>query len=242
MRSGEDREQFEMRAVASLYGAVLNGEGQRASVWMRRALAAGIEPAMLVEEGLVAAVQEVARRYQRRTCFLPEVLRSARVVEQSLELMAPMIIEREGKEMPRAVVATVRGDRHGLGKRVLAFFLTGAGCVVTDLGVNCTPAVIVAAVQAQRAQLVGLSCSLVTSLPAVAKTMTALEDAGLRRQIGVLVGGGAVTAEFAARIGADGYAADAASAVAVAQEVLQRIPGRALWKEERREIEQELER
>lgn len=209
-----------MPDFSALREAVLQGDAPTSRRLTEEAIAAGAEPLTLLNDHLVPAMDEVGRRFESNEYFVPELLLAARAMKAALELLRPILAERGTEPEGRAVVGTVKGDLHDVGKNLVASLLEGGGFEVTDLGVNVPPEKFIAAVREKNARIVGLSALLTTTLPAMKLTIEAFRDAGLRGQVKILVGGAPVTARFAEEIGADGYGENAPAAVALARKCL----------------------
>lgn len=200
-----------------LYHAILDGDAKSAVQITRQALGEAIAPMTLIQGSMIPAMDEAGRRFQCQEYFVPELLLSARAMKGALELLRPLLVGSASEAAGRVVIGTVKGDLHDIGKNLVGSLLEGAGFAVTDLGVDVAPARFVAAVRQYKAQIVCLSALLTTTMPAMRSTLQALESAGLRKEIKVIVGGAPVTRQYADEIGADGYSADATGAVAVAR-------------------------
>lgn len=200
--------------------AVLEGDDARAVAITREALAAGIEPLRLVNGYMSPAMDEVGRRFETHEYFVPQLLLSARAMKAAMVLIRPLLAERGAQPVGKVVMGTVFGDRHDIGKNLVGALLEGGGFQVVDLGVNVAPAKFVEAVREQGAGVLGMSSLLTTTMHAMRETIEALGKAGLRDRVKVLVGGAAITPEFATLIGADGYGVNAVAAVAEARRVL----------------------
>ena len=207
-----------MKDLKPLYEAVLAGDAQKSRAITEEALADGAEPLELVSEYLAPAMDEVGRRFDQNEYFVPELLLSARAMKSAMELIQPLLTEQGIELLGRVVIATVKGDLHDIGKNLVAAVLEGGGFEVIDLGVNVEPQQIVDAVKEKGAQVVALSALLTTTMPAMRTTIEALEEAGVRDDVTVLVGGAPVTQRFADEIGADRYSDSAVGAVAIARE------------------------
>jgi 5-methyltetrahydrofolate--homocysteine methyltransferase len=160
----------------------------------------------------------VGRRFKANEIFVPEVLIAARAMKEAMGLLEPKLVEAGIKPKFTAIIGTVQGDLHDIGKNLVAMMWKGANFGVVDLGTNVTPDKFVAAAKEHGAQVVGLSALLTTTMPAMKTTVEALRDAGLDG-VKVIIGGAPITQEYADQIGADGYAADAASAVDIARDL-----------------------
>jgi 5-methyltetrahydrofolate--homocysteine methyltransferase len=206
-----------MPDIQGLYQAVLEGDDRAARAVTEQALAAGVAPLRLVNDCMVPAMAEVGRRFECSEYFLPELLLSARAMKAALEVLRPLLAAGGARPAGRVVLGTVQGDLHDIGKSIVAAMLEGAGYEVIDLGVDVAPEEFAAAVRQTKPDLVGLSALLPTTRGAMRTTLAALERAGLRRQVKVLVGGAAVSQRYAEEIGADGYCESAAGVVALAR-------------------------
>ena len=209
-----------MQDLQALSQAILTGDAGTARELTEKALAAGVDPLVLVNEHMIPAMAEVGRRYECNEYFVPELLLSARAMKASLELIRPLLVASGREPAARVAIGTVKGDLHDIGKNLVAAMLEGGGFEVIDLGVNVAPEQFVAAVKEKHAQIVAMSALLTTTMPAMKTTIEALEAAGVRRQVKVLVGGAPITQRFADEIGADGYSENAPGAVTLARRAL----------------------
>ena len=209
-----------MPDLKALDEAVLRGDWKLARSITEEALREKAEPLTLLNDHLVPAMNEVGRRYECHQFFVPELLLAARAMKASLELLRPLLAERGTEPVGRAVVGTVKGDLHDVGKNLVASLLEGGGFEVTDLGVNVPPEKFVEVGREKNAQIVGLSALLTTTMPSMKLTVEAFEAAGLRDKVKILIGGAPVTQRFADEIGADGYGENAPSAVTLARRSL----------------------
>jgi 5-methyltetrahydrofolate--homocysteine methyltransferase len=208
-----------MIELKPLHDAVLNGDAKTAKSVTEQALAAGTEPLHLVQEFMMPAMAEVGRRFECNDYFVPELLLSARAMKAALELIRPLLVASGAEPVGRVALGTVRGDLHDIGKNLVGAMLEGGGYEVIDLGVNVTPEQFVAAVKEKNANIVAMSALLTTTMPAMKTTIQALQQAGVRQQVKVLVGGAPISQKYAEEIGADGYSESAAGAVAAAKRV-----------------------
>jgi uroporphyrinogen decarboxylase len=206
--------------AADLGAAVLEGDAGRVRELTERALSSGVAPEQVLDAGLVPAMAEAGRRFEDQRFFLPELMLTARAMKGALELIKPLLAERDVPPVGRVVIGTVAGDLHDIGKNIVAAMLEGGGFVVHDLGIDVTPAAFAAAAREHNADIVGLSALLTTTMPVMREVVAELERAGLRERVKVLVGGAPLTESYAAEIGADAYADTAAGAVGVAQQLL----------------------
>jgi 5-methyltetrahydrofolate--homocysteine methyltransferase len=203
-----------------LSDAIRDGDAKMAVAAAREALEGGAAPIRIVSEGISPAMTEVGRLFEEGDCFVPELLMAARATKEVFELLRPLLSQTGVKPVARVVLGTVKGDMHDIGKNLVGALLEGGGFEVVDLGVDVPPARFVAAVAERKPELVGLSALLTTTMPGMKTTLEALQGAGLRESVKVMIGGAPVTESFAQSIGADGYADNAASAVDLARRLI----------------------
>jgi methylmalonyl-CoA mutase cobalamin-binding domain/chain len=203
-----------------LYDAVLNGDDKKAHAATITALAAGALPMDLIQETMVPAMDEVGRLFEAEEYFVPELLLAGRAMKNALALLKPLLAASGQKMATRVVIGTVAGDLHDIGKNIVASMLEGSGFEVIDLDVS--PAKFVAAVEQRQPHVVCMSALLTVTMPAMKKTMDALETAGLRTRVKVLIGGAPVTMQYAREIGADGYSENASGAVGLVKNLVAR--------------------
>lgn len=208
--------------LAAMAASVIEGEVDRAVELAQQALAQGLDPVTVIEEGYAQGIREVGEGFARGDYFLPHLAIGAEAMKQAIAVLEPELVRRqqERKTLGRVVIGTVAGDIHEIGKTLVGTMLAANGFAVTDLGVDVSPEQFVSAVRKDNAQVVGLSALLTTTMLAQRGVVEALEEAGLRGQVKVLVGGAPVTASWAQEIGADGYAEDAVGAVRKTRELL----------------------
>jgi 5-methyltetrahydrofolate--homocysteine methyltransferase len=203
--------------IEAIYNAVLDGNAPAAKAGVEKALAAGIAPDVILKEGLIGAMGEVGRLFEENEYFVPEMLVSARAMQNGLAVIKPYLAESGAKPTGKVIVGTVKGDLHDIGKNLVAMMLEGAGFEVIDMGTDVTPEKFVKGALEHKPQVVGMSALLTTTMPSMGTTVKALVEAGIRDQVKVMIGGAPVTDAFAKQIGADGYAPDASSAVRMAK-------------------------
>jgi corrinoid protein of di/trimethylamine methyltransferase len=210
-----------MERFERIYEAILKGDNKGAVEVAQEAVDGGENPQDLIDRGMIPAMAEVGRRFEDEVYFVPELLLSARAMKGALALLRPLLAEGGGgARMGSVVLGTVQGDLHDIGKNLVAAMLEGAGFEVLDLGADVSPEQFVNAVKEHAAGLVGLSALLTVTMPSMKGTIDALEEAGLRDQVKVLVGGAPLSQEYAEEIHADGYADNAAAAVRMAQQLV----------------------
>ena len=173
----------------------------------------------ILQQGLIAAMDVVGRKMEQEEMFIPEVLRAAKTMEAGLEVLKPHLAVGDMQVSGTVVIGTVKGDLHDIGKNLVAMLLSSAGFAVVDVGINVTPDTFVEKVKETGADFLGMSALLTTTMPQMRETLSALDAAGLRSKVRVLVGGAPVTQGWADEIGADGYASDAGAAIKVAKEL-----------------------
>jgi 5-methyltetrahydrofolate--homocysteine methyltransferase len=201
-----------MGQLEELRAAIVDGQNATALAKVNEALASGLPPEQILQEGLIAAMGETGALYQAGDIFVPEMLVAARAMSAALGVLKPHLVAEGIPSRAKVVIGTVQGDLHDIGKNLVAMFLEGNGFEVVDLGVDVSPERFVAEVN-NGASAVAISALLTTTMVNMSEVITALTDANLRDQVRVLIGGAPITTEFANEIGADGYARDASSAV-----------------------------
>ncbi|MFN8224135.1 MAG: corrinoid protein [Gaiellales bacterium] len=184
-------------------------------------LAGGLGPEALLFDALIPALEEVGARFERGDFFVPEMLISGRAMTAALDLLRPLLVDSGAEKIGTFLMGTVKGDVHDIGKNLVDIMLEGSGFDVIDLGVQVAPERFVEAIAEHRPDVVGFSAFLTTTMPMFKVNIEAIEKAGLRDEVIVMVGGAPVTQEYADAVRADGYAPDAASATRRAKELLQ---------------------
>ncbi len=207
-----------MPDLQELGEAIKRGDREKSVALTQESIDAKV-PAQDILDVMVGAMDVVGQRFQKNEIFVPEMLIAARAMKESMGLLEPILVEAGITPLAKAVIGTVEGDLHDIGKNLVAMMWKGANFEVIDLGTNVAPQRFVDAVRESQAQLVGLSALLTTTMPAIRSTVEALKGAGLD-VTKVVIGGAPVTQEYADEIGADGYAPDAASAVDVARNLI----------------------
>ncbi len=207
-----------MADLKVLSDSIIKGDQKTAVDVTKAALDEGMAPGTILAEGLIAGMNVIGVRFKANEVYIPEVLISARAMKMAMEILEPKLAEAGVKPLGTAMIGTVQGDLHDIGKNLVVMMLKGAGFKVTDIGVDVAPDAFVEKAKECGAQVVGLSALLTTTMPAMEKTIQALKDADLASK--TMIGGAPVTQAYADKIGADGYAADAASAVDTAKELL----------------------
>ena len=209
-----------MQLLDDIRTAVIDGQWEKSEKLTRQALDQNLPPSEILNGALIPAMDEVGVRFQSNDFFLPEVLIAAKAMNSAMELLKPLLTQTEAKPRGRIVIGTVQGDRHDIGKNLVAMMMEGAGFEVIDLGVDVSPRQFVKAVEEHHPDIVAMSALLTTTMLAMKETIQALEGAGLRESVKTMIGGAPVSLSFAEEIGADAHAPDSASAVAKMKEIL----------------------
>ena len=204
--------------LSELYDKTLVGNGPDVLTLTRQGLSDGLGPEALLYEALIPALEEVGARFERGDFFVPEMLIAGKAMAGALNILRPLLAETGAETIGKVVMGTVKGDVHDIGKNLVNIMFEGAGFEVIDLGVQVSPEKFVNAIVEHKPDIVGFSAFLTTTMPMFKANMNALQKAGLRDQVIVMVGGAPVTQEYADVVGADGYAADASTAVVKAKE------------------------
>jgi 5-methyltetrahydrofolate--homocysteine methyltransferase len=197
-----------------------DGEDQEVAALVQKALDQGMAAEEILADGLIAGMDEVGKDFKAGDLFVPEVLIAARAMHAGMSVLRPLLAESDTPSAGKYLIGTVKGDLHDIGKNLVKMMLEGAGFETVDLGTDAEPQTFVEAVREHRPQVVGMSALLTTTMVQMKATIEALEEAGLRDSVRIMVGGAPVTSAFAEEIGADAYAPDAATAVDVARELM----------------------
>jgi len=197
-----------------------NGDDGSVAGLVQQALDQGLSPAEVLNGGLIAGMDEVGKDFKAGDLFVPEVLIAARAMHAGMGVLRPLLAEADVPSAGKYVIGTMKGDLHDIGKNLVKMMLEGAGFETVDVGTDVGPETFVAAVREHQPQIVGFSALLTTTMPGMKATIEALQEAGLRDTVKIMVGGAPVTAAFAEKIGADAYAPDAASAVETARKLV----------------------
>ena len=207
-----------MADLKALADAVIKGDQATAVELTKTAVQEKLRPESILNEGLIAAMDVVGKRFSKNEIYIPEMLIAARAMKSAIEILKPELIKAGVEPIAKFLVGTVQGDLHDIGKNLVAMMLKGAGFEVIDLGVDVSAEKFVEQAKAENVQLIGMSALLTTTMPGMEKTLKALKDAGVSAKI--MIGGAPITQGYADKIGASGYAANAASAVDVAKSLI----------------------
>ena len=203
-----------------VFEAILQGKADQAAEATRKAIAAHVAPQDIINGQMIRAMGEVGQRFQDGKAFVPQLLMAGRAMKAALELLKPMLAGAASTTIGRVVIGTVKGDLHDIGKNLVASMLEGCGFEVVNIGIDVDSDAFVQAVQTNQADILCMSALLTTTMTYMKEVIAALEAAGLRDKVKVMVGGAPVTQDFADEIGADGYSDNANAAVAVAKQLL----------------------
>ena len=200
--------------------AVIHGDVQKAVAETKNALDKGLDIQEILNRGFITAMDEVGQRYSKGQIFVPEMLRSAKTMKECMRLIRPLFDKGDFTSKGQVVIGTVKQDVHDIGKNLVAMMLEGGGFTVTDLGVEVPPEKFVQKARQMEADIVAMSSLLSTTMEAMRETIVALQEAGIRDRVKVMIGGAPVTDQYAREIEADSYAPDAGSAVIAAKKLL----------------------
>jgi 5-methyltetrahydrofolate--homocysteine methyltransferase len=208
--------------LKGLYEETLIGNAPAVRELTEAGLEADMPPESMLYDALIPSLEEVGARFERGDYFVPEMLIAAKAMQGALDILRPLLVETGVQQVGTFVMGTVKGDVHDIGKNLVNIMLEGAGFTVIDLGVNVAPEKFVEQVEEHKPEIVGFSAFLTTTMPMFKANINALQKAGLRDKVIVMVGGAPVTQEYADAVGADGYAADASTAVRKAKELIEK--------------------
>lgn len=209
-----------MRNYRKIISAVVNGNAEKVKKYVQDAVARGLPPEEILEQALLMGIQRISDKYYGQAVFVPEVLLASRAFHAGMKALEPAMLKEVKPREGIIVIGTVAGDLHDIGKNLVVTFLRSFGYQVIDLGIDVQPEDFVEAVIKNKAQVLGMSALLTTTMPAMGKTIELLKEKGLRDKVKVVVGGGPITKEYGEKIKADGYGANAHEAVKVVERVL----------------------
>ncbi|HEX2953956.1 MAG TPA: corrinoid protein [Bacillota bacterium] len=199
---------------------LLQGNAPGVVETVRQALDEGMAAEVVVNRGLIPAMDQVGAKFKTNEIFVPEVMLAARAMQEGLKILKPILAEAKVEPIATVVIGTVKGDHHDIGKNLVAMMMEGAGFRVVDLGTDVSPERFFDAARAHNAQQVAMSALLTTTMPMMQKTIEHFAAQGMREKVRFMVGGAPVSQAFADKIGADGYSSDASSAVDLAKSFL----------------------
>jgi len=207
--------------IKALYDETMVGNAPQVLSLTQQGLEQGMTPDTILFDALIPSLEEVGARFERGDFFVPEMLVAGKAMSGALDVLRPLLADTGAETIGKFVMGTVKGDVHDIGKNLVNIMLEGAGFEVIDIGVQASPEKFVAAVAEHKPDILGMSAFLTTTMPMFKVNMHELDKAGLREDLIVMVGGAPVTQEYADVVGADGYAADAATAVRRAKALIQ---------------------
>ncbi len=211
---------MELSVLNEISEALLVGNAAKVKELVEKALSEGSSPRDIIQQGLIPGMNVVGAKFKNNEYYVPEVLIAARAMHAGLDIVKPLLADSGMEPTGRVAIGTVKGDLHDIGKNLVAMMLEGAGFEINDLGIDVTADKFVEAAKDGSAEVIAMSALLTTTMPSMVDTIKALEAAGLRDKVKVMIGGAPVTQNYADEIGADGYSPDAASAVDKAKELL----------------------
>ncbi len=200
--------------------AVLEGDAEKSHKLVERGLKQGLSPKEILDNGLIVGMDEVGARFKRGDMFVPEVLMSADAMAAGMEILRPLLVESGVEMLGKIVMGTVKGDLHDIGKNLVSMLCEGAGFEIVDIGFNADPEKFIEAIKQHQPQIVGMSAMLTTTMRAMGQTIKAIEEAGLRDKVKIMVGGAPVDKDFADVISADGYGSNAPSGADLAKQLV----------------------
>jgi 5-methyltetrahydrofolate--homocysteine methyltransferase len=206
--------------LQTIYDSILDGAQKVTAEKVQEALDNGYSAEKILNVGLVDAMAEVGRLFEEGEYFVPEMLIAARAMQAGLSILKPILVAEDFKPIGKVAAGTVKGDLHDIGKNLVCMMLEGASFEIVDLGTDVKPEAFVSAVRDQGCTILAMSALLTTTMPNMRATIDALNEAGLRGKVKVMVGGAPLTDQFAQEIGADGYAPDASQAVSLAKNLI----------------------
>lgn len=210
-----------MTVFEDISSAVQRGRKKEVKPLVQQALEEGVEPSSILNKGLVPAMDVIGERFSAGEVFVPEMLIAARAMATGVEVLKPYLAEEGAEPLGKAVIGTVRGDMHDIGKNLVRMMIESKGFEVTDLGVDVAPEQFVTFIQEHEdVDIVCCSSLLTTTMPAIKDTIAAIEAAGLRDQVKIMIGGAPVTQAYSDEVGADAYTPDAGAAAAKAVDLV----------------------
>lgn len=206
-----------MGNLQSIATSLYEGDYAAVTDLVQKSVDQGLSPESILQEGLIAGMDRVGRDFKEGILFVPEVLIAARTMHAGMDILRPLLAKSGVKSAGKCVIGSVQGDLHDIGKNLVKMMLEGAGYEMIDLGTDVKPEAFIEAVREHKPKLVGMSALLTTTMMNMKTIIEALQTAGLRSSVKIIVGGAPVTESFARDCGADGYASNAASAVEIAR-------------------------
>ena len=205
------------QTLEPIYKAVLNGDKDAATENVQAALDTGTDAGVILQEALIPAMGEVGRLFEAGEYYVPEMLIAARAMQAGLAILKPLLVDSDIKPTGKVAIGTVKGDLHDIGKNLVGMMLEGAGFEICDLGTDVSSEKFIGAINDEEVDILAMSALLTTTMPMMEATIKAVDEAGLRDAVKIIVGGAPVTNEYAEKIGADGFAPDASQAASLAK-------------------------
>jgi 5-methyltetrahydrofolate--homocysteine methyltransferase len=216
-------EVIQMSDLSILAKSLIDGKAEEVGKLTQKALDDGVPPDEILNEGLISGMDFVGERFKNGELYIPEVLIAAKAMHAGMDILRPILASSGIEPIGKVAIGTVKGDLHDIGKNLVSMMMEGAGFEICDLGIDVPPEEFVEAVR-DGADIIAMSALLTTTMVSMKTTLEALEEAGLRDEVKVMIGGAPVTRDYAALIGADEYARDAASAAIKAKEIMEIAP------------------
>jgi len=208
------------QTLEPIFKAVLNGDKDATTENVQAALDAGADAGVILQEGLIPAMGEVGRLFEAGEYYVPEMLIAARAMQAGLAILKPLLVDSDIKPTGNVVIGTVKGDLHDIGKNLVGMMLEGAGFEINDLGTDVSPENFISVINEGDVDILAMSALLTTTMPMMETTIKAVDEAGLRNAVKIIIGGAPVTNEYAEKIGADGFAPDASQAASLAKSLV----------------------
>lgn len=209
-----------MANLTTLFDSIVSGKLESAMEITRQAINENIDPQSVINNYMIKAMEEIGQRFENGQAFVPELLMAARAMKGPLELLKPLLKGDSSAMLGKVVIGTVKGDLHDIGKNLVASMLEGCGFEVVNIGIDIPAEKFVTAVQEEHADILCMSALLTTTMEYMEEVIHAVENAGIRDNVKIMVGGAPLSSSFASRIGADGYSSNANEAVSVAKRLL----------------------
>jgi len=209
-----------MSTLKEIASAVEAGKSKVVGGLVEQALNEGVEPSVILNEGMIGAMGIVGEKFKNNEIFVPEMLIAARAMKKGVEVLQPFLAKQGVEPIGKVILGTIAGDLHDIGKNLVGMMIEGAGFKVLDLGVDVPPEKFIEVMKENPdCKVVALSALLTSTMPAITSTIKAIEESGLRGTVKIMIGGAPVNQAFADEVGADGYSEDAASAAELAKKL-----------------------
>jgi 5-methyltetrahydrofolate--homocysteine methyltransferase len=209
------------KKIQAVYQAVITGAMAATSDLVQEAIDAGFEANLILQEGLIAPMGEIGKKFEAGEVYVPEMLISAKSMKFGLELLRPHLVAADVQPLGRVIIGTVQGDLHDIGKNLVGMMMEGAGFDVIDLGVDVKPEELIEAINEHKPDIVAMSALLTTTMGNMKTAITMMQDAGTKDSLKVMIGGAPVTQDYADEIGADGFGVDASQAASLAKKLVE---------------------